>query len=141
MGNTPKYCPALPCAIKLLQVAGAGEPDGEGTNVTLGVPLTVPLTDTVPEFEGVADGLEPWLVVVVVEGVTLDEGVLLDEGVPLNVEVGENVDVKLGVLETVGVALGVLEHEGTSMTLPAGQAEGQLQAAHVAMEVAPRVAL
>ena len=54
MGNTPKYCPALPCAIKLLQVAGAGEPDGEGTNVALGVPLMEPLTDTVAELEGVA---------------------------------------------------------------------------------------
>ena len=29
MGKTPKFCPAVPCAIELLHVAGAGEPEGE----------------------------------------------------------------------------------------------------------------
>ena len=29
-GKVPKFCPATPCAIKLLQAAGAGEPEGDG---------------------------------------------------------------------------------------------------------------
>ena len=36
---------------------------------------------------------------------------------------------------------GVLEHVGASPTLPAGHAEGQPHAVHVALEVAPRAAL
>ena len=58
MGKTPKFCPAVPCAIELPQVAGAGEPDGMmGLGVLLWVKPEV--RDGVWEgvWEGVGEGV------------------------------------------------------------------------------------
>ncbi len=54
MGKTPKFCPAVPCAIELPQVAGAGEPDGM---MGLGVLLWVKQEVRERDLEGVGEGV------------------------------------------------------------------------------------
>ena len=66
MGNTPKYCPAVPCAIWLAQAAGAGEPEG--------VPLALGGKKEA-DAVGVIEGLEPKLGVLVGVGMGVGVGV------------------------------------------------------------------
>ena len=115
MGNTPKNCPPVPCAIALLQVAGAGEPeiskviDAEGdapedmVHVGEDEKDDVEVLEAVGEKEGVLVGVG--VKVAVLEGVGVNEGVF-DE-----VIVGVEVKVGVGGALTVVVGVGVTPEE------------------------------